>query len=178
MTTGEATVRTPPRVSTRSTQDAILRLGSNINVFFCVTALVMASRNRFYLLVHFDPVEVEVRVCKRARVIVDKVYKQNPVRHTLMCTRRRRTYQRRFRGIQNFHRQRRPSHRLKPTKISLILERNGQRAWAPPRELRLTERQVDDDVRGAKFATDVALGIWEVSSRSPPGVRVNRAGTV
>ncbi|SRR6266702_1708113 len=52
------------------------------------------------------------------------------------------------------------------------------RARAPPREPKLTERQVDDDVRGGKFAADVALGVWVVRGRGAPSIRIDRAGAV
>jgi hypothetical protein len=43
------------------------------------------------------------------------------------------------------------------------------------RSAKLTERQVDDDVRRSKMAVDVALGIREVRCRRTPRVRINRS---
>ena len=42
--------------------------------------------------------------------------------------------------------------------------------------MRLTERQVDDDVGKSKFIIDVALGVREIRSGSAPPIRVDRVG--
>ena len=47
-----------------------------------------------------------------------------------------------------------------------------------PANRKLTECQVDDDVRWTKFAVDIALGVREVRGRGAPVIRVDRTGAI